>query len=323
MRPVALSGGHRVVPLVGGDGEDGRVGADLVERGEPGPAVERAVLDALGHHHAGRLLEAERRRLLRVREDREEDVEGAGQVGPVLAGQRERLVEVLAAAGQVGAVDREAGDQLADRVLGVGGGVGDRDPQLAADAQHLRAQDPVGDGALVVVHHRGPVDRPAAQPVVEGAERLGGGRVGEHPVDERHGVVAGGAGRGPRRGQLLAGLEDLLDQDVGVAGQVGEVAEVALGVAQAVGVVDAETVDHALAEPAADLVVRAVEPLAVLDADRGEGVDGEEAAVVEAGVGQPPGHELVVLAGVHVVGGGPRSSMSSALPGASGKALSW
>ena len=92
-------------------------------------------------------------------------------------GQRERLVEVLAAARQVGAVDREAGQQLGDGVLGVGRGVAAiAHAQLAADAEHLRAEDPVGDGSLVVVDHRGPVDGPAAQPVVEGAERLGSRR---------------------------------------------------------------------------------------------------------------------------------------------------
>ena len=56
--PVALPRGHRVVELVDVDREDRRVAADLVERGEPRPPVERAVLDALGHHHAGGLLEA-------------------------------------------------------------------------------------------------------------------------------------------------------------------------------------------------------------------------------------------------------------------------
>ena len=117
-------------------------------------------------------------------------------------------------------------------------------------------------------------------------------------------VVAGGAGRRPGPGEPLAGLEDLLHQHVGAAGERGEVVEVALRVAQPVGVVDPQPVDEALVEPAPDLDVRGVEDLRVLDAHAGEGVDREEAPVVQLGVGAPPGHQLVVLAGVHLVGVG-------------------
>ena len=101
-----------------------------------------------------------------------------------------------------------------------------------------------------------PVDRAAAQPGLERVERRLAGRVGEHPVDERQRVVPGGAGGRPRRRQPLAGLEDLLDQHVGAAGERGQVVEVAPRVAQAVGVVDPQPVDEALVEPAADLDVR-------------------------------------------------------------------
>ena len=121
-------------------------------------------------------------------------------------------------------------------------------------------------------------------------------RVGEHTVDQAQRVVPGGAGGGPGRRQPFAGLEDLLDQDVGAAGDRGQVVEVAAGVAQAVGMVDPQPVDQAFVEPAADLDVRVGEHLRVLDADRGERVHGEEAPVVEAGVGDLPVHELVVLA---------------------------
>ena len=156
-------------------------------------------------------------------------------------------------------------------------------------------QDAVGDGALVVVDHLLPVHGRAAEPVLERGQRCLAGRVGEQPVDERERVVAGGAVGRPVGGQVLARLEDLLDEHVGAAGEGGEVVEVALGVAQAVGVVDPQPVDEALVEPPLDLDVGLGEDLGVLDAHGGEGVDGEEAAVVEVLVGRAPVDQLVVL----------------------------
>ena len=111
------------------------------------------------------------------------------------------------------------------------------------------------------------------------------GRVDEHPVDQAERVVAGGAGGRPGRRQLLAGLEDLLDQHVGAAGQRGEVVEVAARVAQAVGVVDAQPVDEALVEPAQDLDVGSSNTSGSSTRIAGQRVDREEAPVVELGVG--------------------------------------
>ncbi len=81
VRPVPLPGGHRVVELGDRRREDRWVAADLVERGEPGVPVERAVLDPLGHHHPGGLLEPQRGRLGRVGQDRLQRVERGQQVG--------------------------------------------------------------------------------------------------------------------------------------------------------------------------------------------------------------------------------------------------
>ena len=294
--PVALAGGHRVVEVVDADREDRRVAADLVERGEPRPLVEGAVLDALGHHHAGGLLEAPGGLAPLVVEHGLEQVVRRRELGSARAGRGEGLVEVVAALGEVGAVDREAGEELADRVrdgvvVGLLGDPGD----LAGDPQDLGVEDAVGDRALVGPHHPVPVHALAAEPVLERRQRRLPGRVGEDAVDECEGVVPRGAGGGPAVEQLLARLEDLLDEHVGTAGEGGEVVEVALGVAQAVGVVDAQPVDEPLVEPPLDLDVRLGEDLGVLDADRGERVDGEEPAVVEPVVGRAPVDQLVVL----------------------------
>ena len=48
----------RPVELVDGEREPTGIAADLVERDQSEVAVERRVLDALGHHRPGRLLEA-------------------------------------------------------------------------------------------------------------------------------------------------------------------------------------------------------------------------------------------------------------------------
>ena len=78
--------------------------------------------------------------------------------------------------------------------------------------------------------------------------------------------------------------------------------EVALRVAQTVGVVDPQAVDESFVEPAADLDVRVREDLGLLDAYAGKGAHGEEAPVVQVAVAAPPADQLVVLAPVHLVG---------------------
>ena len=147
-----------------------------------------------------------------------------------------------------------------------------------------------------------PVGRASAQPRLEGVERRLAGRVGEHPVEEREGVVPGGAVRGPLPREPLTRLEDLLHQRVATVGEAREVVEVALRVAQAVGVVDPKPVDESFLEPAANLDVRVGEDLGLLDAYAGEGAHGEEAPVVQVAVAAPPADELVVLSPVYLVG---------------------
>ena len=181
-----------------------------------------------------------------------------GRAGAARAGG-ERLVEVLAALGQVGAVDREAGEQLGDRVRddAGSGAVRRRSPRARATIRRTsELQDAVGDRALGVVDHRG-ASRPGRRAAGPRARRAAPGPAGSVSTRStmRERVVPGGAGGRPGRRQRLAGLEDLLDQHVGAAGQRGQVVEVAARVAQAVGVVDPQPVDEALVEPAPDLDV--------------------------------------------------------------------
>ena len=80
-------------------------------------------------------------------------VDGVAQVGTALAGGGDRGVEVLAAVGQVAAVDGEGGEQLG-QCLGCGLVVGTT-RQLADhpdQAGDLGPEHAVGDLALAVVH---------------------------------------------------------------------------------------------------------------------------------------------------------------------------
>ena len=191
IRARCLTLRHRRVELLDGDRPLARVAPDLGQRREPGRAVEGAVLDALRHHRTGRLLEAQRGRLLRVAEHRLQVVERRDQVGTSPARVGERRTEGWSALGQVRAVHREAGRQLGERideevVRGVvsrrsqssllnhrhSGGRGRRASaclettgrhHLARDAADLGAQDAVGDGPLGVVDQLVEVERRPAQ----------------------------------------------------------------------------------------------------------------------------------------------------------------
>ena len=69
--------------------------------------------------------------------------------------------------------------------------------------------------------------------------------VDEHLLHPQERVVARRPGAAPIVRQLLVALEDLLGDDPGVAGRVGEPCEVGAGVGQPVGMVDPEAVDRA------------------------------------------------------------------------------
>ncbi len=69
-------------------------------------------------------------------------------------------------------------------------------------------------------------------------------RVREQPVDMAQGVVAGGARDRPGGGQPLPVREDLLDHRPPAAARPVQPVQVGVGVGEAVGVVDAQPVDH-------------------------------------------------------------------------------
>jgi hypothetical protein len=100
----------------------------------------------------------------------------------------------------------------------------------------------------------------------------------------------------PATGQV-AGLQDLLHHhEAARSGFLLQAAEIALGVAQAVRVVDAQPVEHARLEPSDDQLVGVAEDGLVLHPQGGQRVDVEEAPVVELPAGRPPEGEAVVLA---------------------------
>jgi hypothetical protein len=115
-------------------------------------------------------------------------------------------------------------------------------------------------------------------------------------VQPPRGVVAGRSGDGPVVRQLLVALEDLLRDDPRAARGFVQPPQVAARVGEAVGVVDAEPVDHPRGVQLEQQRVRGVEDLGVLDPDRGECADVEEPAVVELLVRDAPVREPVVLA---------------------------
>ncbi len=271
------------VELLDGHAEAVRGAADLVERHEPGVPVERGVLGALGHDHAGGLLDP--RRQLAVRLGADLLVQHLRALHARHRGRPRRL-----ALGQVGAVDGEVHHHPGHGGLG-GGGL--RVAHERPDPAHLGAQDRVGHQRAAGVLD-GLEVRVLAQFRGQRGEPLLGPRVDEHPADLAQRVVPGGALDGPAGRQRLADAEDLLGDDPH-AGALLEPAEVAAGVGQAVRVVDPQAGHLAGRDPAQHLVVRRVEDLGVLDADRRERGDVEEPPVVQLLVRHPPVHQAVVV----------------------------
>ncbi len=310
-RPVALQAGAVRVEVAGGEAGRARVAADLVGRQQRHVPVERRVLHRLGAQRGGGLREpgaellvpgpvpgppqrqvphdAHRVRLLRHPEG------GTGLGGGLLGEDR------LGVGGVVGPVDLHADQQLAQRgAQRPGGVVAQRGVRRAGADVRGHPGEPVHLGGQLVVD--GLVRRPArgGRPVAPGVRLRGGEgavvgeqfpgalRVGEDAVDAAQGVVAGGAVHRPGGGQHLPVGEDLLHDGPPAAGRLVQLPQIRVGVGEAVRVVHAQTVEHALVEQPQDRPVRGPEDLRVLHADADEVRDAEEPPVVQLRAGQPP-----------------------------------
>ncbi len=109
-------------------------------------------------------------------------------------------------------------------------------------------------------------------------------------------VVAAGALDRPVFAQELAGLEDLLGDDPGLRCTLAQANEVLQRIAQSVGVVDTNAVEHAALQPVEDEGVRLFEDMLALDAQADQRIDVEEAAVAELLVrGLPVGKPVALL----------------------------
>ena len=104
--------------------------------------------------------------------------------------------------------------------------------------------------------------------------------------------------------QRLVLAENLFDHDVErrgvlaarVADQSAQALEILRRVAQAVDVVEPQALQLALGDQPLHQAVDRLEGAGILDAQAGQRIDVEEAAVVDVAGGEPPVPELVVLA---------------------------
>ncbi len=329
---VGGQGGHpqRVVRhLVVCPGQQGlcarrcsRVGADLVARHQAVPPIERGVLDALGHHRAGDLLEPDgqvpgRHRVvgcLRGEQHLPQRLHGRG-VGIRAAGcaGHRRLQPLdggrgaLATGPHVGAIDVHRDEQGPQGRLQVGGLTSWQDQGGGAQQPPgLRGKQRVDD-QLLGVRDDGRKPGLAADLFPGRRHGLGGAGGDQRLLQRRVCLIAGGAGALPVLRQPLGALQDLLHPDRGAGPTLpGEPAQILLGVGQPVGMVHPEPVDDAPVVQVQQQPVGLFEDVGLLHPDRDQRVHLEEAAVVQGGVGLAPGGEHVVLPPEHLghLGGG-------------------
>ena len=276
--------------------EPGRVAADLVQRDEARVAVVRRVLDALRHDCPGRLLEAHAQLVRGIGQPGVQHLDRACQRGLPPDGDIDCGGQVRRSLGQVGAIHRERYEQLGDRLAGAR-----HRSAEPGEAANFRAQDRRGDQPLARLGMLGERQLIARQRPVQVAQRRLGGRVDEQRGDLGERVVAGRARHRPGCGQLLAGLEDLLDGEPRVGHGCPQARQVAQRVGEAVRVVDPQP-GHAVADEAQHLAVRRLEDRRVLDPEPGQGRHGEEAAVALLDVRPAEADQLVVLPVVYVRG---------------------
>ena len=307
------------VPVAGVEGvvvHAERVGltAHLVEGREAVVAVEGRVLDPLGRHGAGVLLEAAHPGalvVLQVLAELAEDgvldeLEDGGLGGGValegaVEGFLHHLARLVLLVREEGAVAVERRDDFPKRlaqggerdVAGVIVGLGET-VEFVGQPRQLAGEGLLDDEGLAPVgaflEGTGVGDGAA----VDAVERLLAVGVEEHAHRVVQKPVAGGAFDRPVFGQGLAGGQDLLHPDA-VGTQVAEAVEVLVWIEEAVDVVDAHAVHTLFRQQVAEQAVRTPEQVLVLHPQAHQVVDREEAAVVDFASGGLPVREAPVL----------------------------
>ena len=118
LRLGRLPPGLESVELCRRDAELVGVATDLVQRDEPGVAVEGGVLDPLGHGGATQLLQPTGQLVGRVVQPRAQRGQRVGELRTALGGRGQGAVQVLAPLRQVRAVHLECHRDLGQRRTG-------------------------------------------------------------------------------------------------------------------------------------------------------------------------------------------------------------
>ena len=189
--------------------------------------------------------------MLRIAQQRHHRVEGPGELRAVCARVALRGVELVGTGRKVGAVHREQRQEFGDGISATASPSSSRSrcSRSTSDRRMLSAIIRFVEAISSCQGIAGATPS-RRERRVEGVERPLAGGIRQHPVELGQRVVSRRAVGRPERRQLLARLEDLLDQREGAAGETRKPIQVIAGTLQAVGVVDAQSVDEPLIEPA-------------------------------------------------------------------------
>ena len=315
LRPPPCRVRHRPVEVIDRGAEPARIAAHLVQRDQRVVPVERGILPALGHDRRADLGEAhrevglglagnaERQQLADERQQLGVEVRPAA-ADPGHGGSHLRLVSGRdrMPGADVAAVHAEGRDHLAQHLaqLPVGviplaavtlANVG----QQAGEALHLGRQVLAHDLQLGRVRHVRVGLVLSGEPGPDGQHRGRIAGVDEELADVIQEVIAGCPRDRPGRGQFLPGGQDLLHHDVPVPGGLAQPVQVALGVGEAVHVIDPQPVDCPFGDQAQDDAVGRLEDGLVFHPQPGERLDVEEPAVGQFLGRRPPVGQPVVL----------------------------
>ena len=313
-RPVPGKAPRERVELPGPGAEPVRLAADLVQRGQPGPAVERGVLHALGHHRAAGLLEPHRELVLPRPAARGAERE-IGHGGQGRAQPRGQPVRGGGGRGRhdgggggrrglaghhVRPVDAERGEQFRQHGAQVGAVQAAQHGILRAGQQpgqpaDLGAEAARGRLPLGALGDNGEYPWVPGERGIPGVQRGRPGRVKEHGADHAERVIARSARALPVRRQFLGPGEDLLGDHPGAAGGLGQPVQVAARIGEPVGVVCPQAVDEPFGHQPQQQAVGRGEHVLVLHPYRDERGDVEEPPPVQFGGSGPPVRQPVVL----------------------------